>query len=120
MSNNKLHSIKLTGDSLRAAKNFLLVMKDTNEQIRALRDEYARKEQEIMQRHNIMAQAEWDKVVIPLNLTLEETWGNNQWYLEASFLDDHGDAFLCRRSSQDEDIEDAFDKFDSVPNTSIH
>ena len=101
-SNTVFKSFNLTGDARQAAESMLELTHEIKEEMSALRDEFNRRYEEAMARNNLAAKALWRRVIkdVP-EAEANETWLDGSWYIENSFLKDHGVAFLCRREQEE-------------------
>lgn len=112
-------SFKLTGDPLKAAREFNDLIKDTENLMGQLHAEFDARRKEILEEHKSLAQGLWQRIVEPFDLDPDESWDSGEWYLENSFLQDHGDAFLGRRSNIDGDL-DAVSSLDMSGSVTRH
>lgn len=98
-------SFNLTGDALVAAESMLELTCEIKEDMDALRAEFDRRYEEGMARNNLLAKDLWKRVVLNVpEAKASETWADGSWYIENSFLKEHGVAFLCRREQEKEEV----------------
>lgn len=109
MANEKVvfKSFNLTGEAFLAAESMLDLTGEIKEEMTALREEFDRRYEEAMARNNLTARSLWERVIknVP-EANASETWLDGSWYIENSFLKDHGVAFLCRREKEEAPLVD--------------
>jgi len=102
----KFTSFALEGDALVAARSMLELTAEIREETSALRDEFDRRYNEAMTRNNVLAKGLWRRIAQSRpEVDPETTWLDGSWYIENSFLKDHGVAFLCRREKEENPLE---------------
>lgn len=87
-------TIKLEGDSLKAAKKFAEMLTRQREEITALSDEFKQRHQFVIDSYIAEGRVLWESIVTPHDIDAEMSWLNGSWRLDSAYLEDHGLVFL--------------------------
>lgn len=91
-------TIRLTGDALAAARAVHKIHHQAHAQKVELEREFKQRLAEVGQEAQERMSRAWPELMRAADLPMEEL---TAWELDASYLDDHGCAFLTRRETED-------------------
>lgn len=91
-------TIRLTGDALTAARAVHGIHQQTHAQTAELEREFQERLNELGRDAQEQMSRAWPVLMNAADLPMEEL---GEWGLDASYLDDHGCAFLSKREAED-------------------
>ena len=91
-------TIRLTGDALTAARAVHGIHQQAHSQKAELEREFQERLNELVQDAQEQMSLAWAVLMNAADLPMEEL---GEWELDASYLDDHGCAFLSKREAED-------------------
>lgn len=91
---------KLSGEALESARRFNEALKRYHSEMQALSDEMVLRHREVAKLMNAEGKKAWGLVAEACGIDPEESWASGAWFLDTTYLDEHGDAYLCKRTSE--------------------
>lgn len=88
-------TIKIESSQIELLRDMQDVATAYNKSLAKINAEYEARRQALLDDSNDRGRVLWEQLVVRHGISVDESWHKPNWQLDMTYLDTHGDAYLC-------------------------